>query len=72
MFSGGLSVPDWALRYENGSEVELTSRSTFNFANASMAAEFGATCARAIGSGSADVCFYIQMKLLQYKMKILP
>ena len=53
----GHYLPDWALRYQNGSFVTLTSRETFNFANASMAAEFGATCARAISTGSVDGCF---------------
>ena len=50
-------LPDWALRYQNGSFVELTSRQTFNFANQSMADEFAATCSRAIATGSVDGCF---------------
>jgi hypothetical protein len=47
-------LPDWALRYENKSFVELTSRETFNFANRSMALEFAATCARAVETGAVD------------------
>lgn len=50
-------LPYWTLRYQNGTDIPLTGRLTFNFANRSMSKRFTSMCVDAIRTGHVDGCF---------------